>query len=259
MAFYPAMQRRLYRSAKDSFPERRNPLWTTGADHSPNMDFTIFDGRYQPTAFNYVAQGSAHPQVQPGKQVGSIQPGRRNQPGLSERRNPLWMSAEDAAPNTDFAIFDGRYPPSTLAYATNGSAHPQTRPEKYVGSIQPALELTPGHSEQNPLYRSSTSEVSANPSRPSRPANADSYSRRISEQEIQRMVERRALQLLQVPDSSSSLFLTILIMSVPSIALLTNLELRRAQSKSSPGPPPPSPCNPCRSPPCSSHSFQSSP
>ena len=141
MAYYPALHRRLYKTAKDTFPERRNPMWS---------------------------------------------------------------SAEDSVPSIDYRIYDGHFGPSPFAYTANGSALPQPRSDKQnaiISKRQQSFEMSRNDLDQNPLYRSPMSEVAANPSRPSRPGKTfspETHARRVSEQEIQHLVDCRAIQLLQV-------------------------------------------------------------
>jgi hypothetical protein len=147
MAYYPAAQSRMYSSAKDSFPARRNPLW---------------------------------------------------------------MSAQDCNSSTDIGIYDGRSGPSTLSH---DSRLQNCFQKNDSGAAHHMYQLPLNHLEQNPLYRSPMSEVSANPSRASRstresllthsrtsvPApSGSSQPYRIDEVGIQNMVDYRAMQMLQV-------------------------------------------------------------
>jgi hypothetical protein len=155
MAFYPALQSRMYSSTKDTFPARRNPLWMSAQDRHSNTDIGIYEGRSGPNALNHDYRLHAD---------------------LRER-----------------AIKQNHFQKNASAAAHH--------------IYEPPLN----HLEQNPLYRSPMSEVSANPSRSSRPARALVASRApvpapsgssepygINEGGMQGMVNHRAIQMLQV-------------------------------------------------------------
>ena len=130
------------------------------------------------------------------------------------RHNPLWMSAQDCHSNTDIGIYyDGRSGINALNHDYRLQAVKQNRFQNNASSVSHMYELPNNHLEQNPLYRSPMSEVSANPSCASMPARASvplraaarapapsgsSQPYGMNDVGIQSMVNHRAMQMLQV-------------------------------------------------------------